>query len=636
MASLAMPKTNQDALQWCQYIAMAMGPYRAALSRVISYFLTDVEITAPNGVDKVGREERDKYKDFLDNTLGIRNVLHIVALDLLIYGNSFTSVLLPFRRHLACKNCGVEMPLSRIFNNPHMHFSWSNFEFNARCLNCGYQGIWRHVDRRSSEQNAIKVKRWSPHEIDILNDPYTDDNAYIWKIPDDYRQLLKKGHLYHIERASWDVVQAVRQNQHLLFDKEVVYHMREEPPAGLRSRGWGYSRILTNFRQAWYVQVLHRYNEAIALDYVIPFRVLTPMPRPGQGGEINDPVLSVNMGNFTSRVNGMLRARRRDPARWNVLPFPIDYKALGGDATQLAPKDLLELGVDMLLNACDVPVELYKGNLSAQAAPSALRLFEANWSHLVHNLNRFLGQLVDRISQIMSWEPVSCRLVRVTHADDLNRQMAKLQLMMGGQISRSTGLTSVGLDFLDEERTKLEEERIAAESAQKQQEEMEAAAQGDQMAQPAAAMPGGMPGGIPGGMPGAGQPAGAPMGAMGMPQGPAGAAQAFAAQNYSETAPTTPQELTSKAQTLAAQALSMPESQKDSFLIRLKKDAPALAALVRSIMDDQRQQARQAAGSQLLEQQYPKQAADMLHLMRYGRHLRVISLGDKDARQETA
>jgi hypothetical protein len=52
--------------------------------------------------------------------------------------------------------------------------------------------------------------------------------------------------------------------------------MREDALAGVRNRGWGISRVLANFRQAWYVQVLHRYNEAIALDYVIPFRLITP------------------------------------------------------------------------------------------------------------------------------------------------------------------------------------------------------------------------------------------------------------------------------------------------------------------------------------------------------------------------
>jgi len=628
IASLAMPETIQDALRWCEFILNKQGPYREALKRIISYFITDIEIVSPTGdSDKqVGREEKQKYLDFLNDTLGIQTILHSAALDYLGYGNSFTSLIVPFRRYLWCPQCKLELPLKKVFHAEQFRFQWTGFQFNATCPHCGYSGKWNHIDRRSGEKGELTVKRWSPHQLDILHDPYTCDRAFIWKIPDDYRNLIKRGHLFHLERASWEVIQAVKDNKNLLFDPDIMYHMREEPMAGLNDRGWGYSRVLVNFTHAWYVQVLHRYNEAIALDYVIPFRVITPMPRPGQGGEVNDPVLSINLGSFTGRVNQMLRARRRDPARWNVLPFPIEYQALGGDAQQLAPKDLLELGMDTLLNAVGIPVELYKGSLSVQAAPAALRLFEANWSHLVHNLNRFLNKLVEKISQLMSWEPVSARLQRVTHADDLNRQMAKLQLMMGGQISRTTGLGTVGLEFLEEERRKLEEERLAAEETAKMQEEMEQSAQMDEMAMPQDPMAGGMPPGgdpaaaggapqgqmptmqgMPGAMPGGGMPppqqgaAPPPAGAMGM------ASQQFGANMGSQ--PTdTPEDLEAKAQTLASQIIAMPESQKDSTLIQLKKEDSTLHSLVTSILEDMRRDAQLRGGQMVMQQEYGKMA----------------------------
>ncbi len=629
MASMAMPETIHDALRWCEYILMANGPYRSAIARVISYFITDIEITAPgggSGNNKLGREEKQKYEDFLNDTIGIKSVLGTVALDYLCYGNSFTSLTVPFRRYLSCPapGCGLELPLKRVVNTSDFGFSWSGYNFHASCPHCGYSGNWKHIDRRSGESDQIKVKRWSPHEVDILHDPYTDDTSFIWRIPDDYRSLIRQGHLFHLERASWEIVEAVKNNQALLFDPDVIYHMKEESLSGLRNRGWGISRILANFRQAWYVQVLHRYNEAIALDYVIPFRVITPQPRPGQGGEVNDPVLSINMGSFTGRVQQMLRKRKRDPAAWNILPFPIEYQALGGDATQLAPKDLLELGMNTLLDSIGIPVELYKGSLSVQSAAPALRLFEANWSHFVHNLNRFLSKLVDKIAQLMSWEPVNCRLQRVTHADDMNRQMAQLQLMMGGQISRTTGLSSVGLDFSAETRRKLEEERIEAEATQDMQEEMQQSATMDQMAAPADPS-GGAAGGAPppGGAPAGGAAPVQPMGPGGQPTGPYGAAQSFAAgQPLIPNKPTTPEEMTSMATTLAQQVMGMPESQKDSTLIQLKKEDPTMHALVSSQIDDMRQQARSQGGQQVMAQQFPKQGS----LYPAGRELRSIIL----------
>lgn len=616
IASMAMPENIQEALRWCEFVLLKNGPYREALNRVISYFNTDIEIIAPQGQDNnIGREEKQKYLDFLQDTLGIKSVVNVVALDYLGYGNSFTSLVIPFRRYLSCRGegCGLELPLKKIHEASQFQFRWSNYEFHAYCPHCGYNGPWRHIDRRSGEKGDIRVKRWSPHEIEVQQDFYSGDTQYIWKIPDDYRNQIRRGFIYNLERAPWEVIQAVKHNRNLLFDKDIIYHMKEESLAGLNDRGWGYSRVLTNFTHAWYVQVLHRYNEAIALDYVIPFRVITPMPRPGQGGEVNDPVLGINLGGFTSRVNQMLRERRGDPARWNVLPFPIEYKALGGDATQLAPKDLIELGMDTLLNAVGVPVQLYKGDMTLQTAPAALRLFEANWSHLVHQLNRFIAKLVEKVSQLMSWEKVQARLQRVQHADDLNRQMAKLQLMMGGQISKTTGLSTVGLEFIEEERRKLEEQRISAEETQKQQEEMDQAAQMDEMAMPQQPQqPMGAPGAAPGAAPppGGAAPPGAPMGAMGQPAGPGGAATAFGAQVGTQPGvPATPEEWMQQADMLAQQAMGMPESQKDSFLIQLKKKDPVMHSLVSSKIEEFKQQAQVQGGQMLLEQQFPKQGS---------------------------
>lgn len=609
VASLSMPESIQVALRWCEYIANANGPYRQAIDRVVSYFITDVEIS-DLGENTIGREEKEKYRVFLEETIGIKNVLHIVALDYLIYGNSFTSLLVPFRRYLSCRKCAFEAPLRKIHGSAAFNFKWQEFQFHATCPKCGYTGEWKHIDRRSGEADDIRVKRWSPHEIDIIWDPYSTECAYIWKIPPDYRNLIKEGHLHYLEHASWEVIQAIKEDKHLMFDKDVIYHAREDALAGMRNRGWGISRILVNFRQAWYYQILQRYNEAIALDYVVPFRVLTPGSRGGDP-QSGDPVHTINLSSFTARVQGMIRARRVDPARWNVLPFPVEYQSLGGDATQLAPKDLIEQGFDTLMKCIGMPVELMNGTLSFQAAPAALRLFEANWSHLPHNLNIFLRNLIQRISTAMSWEPVNAKLQRVTHADDLNRQMAKLQLMQGQMISKSTGLKSVGLDYEEETKRMLEEERIYAEEQNRMQKEMEQEQQMQDITEQAQMIQGaGDPGASATGMPpdaaagGAALAGGAPQpGAMPGPP-PSPVDQFLSQRQNSPNVPRTPEDMQTQAQLLAQQILQLPEAQKDSELIKLKRSDQFMHSLVSSIIDDIRQQAKTQGGAQVMAQQF--------------------------------
>jgi hypothetical protein len=606
MASTVMPEDPRDILLWCEFIFSKMGIYREAMRRIVSYFITDLEINS----DDASRDEKDKFKDFLENTIDYRSVLNYVATDYACYGNSFTSLVVPFRRYLSCPQCYSEYPLKKVYNSPEFGFAWRDFDFHAKCPNseCGYQGAWHHVDRRSSEEADIHIKRWSPHEMEILYDSLTMEMSYIWKIPEDYRQDIRRGKLFHLERANWEVIQAVKNNKVLQFDPDVIYHMKDEALAGIRNKGWGISKVLSNFGQAWYVQVLHRYNEAIALDYVIPFRVIMPAAKSGAADPAaQDPVLGANMGNFVSRVNRMLALRRRDPARWNVIPFPLEYRALGGDANQLAPKDLLDQGIDHLLNAAGIPADMYKGTLTMSAAPPALRLFESYWAPLTHNMNGFIANMVETIAKALNWEPVQARLMKVTHADDMNRQAAKLQLMMGRQISQTTGLKSVGMDFEDEQKKMLEEEKFVADETQKMQEEMQDEQAMQQAMQGAGA--GGAPPGA-GGAPPGGDPNAAAAGGGGAPP-PTGAAPGGGATGggTGPNTPVTPQELMSKAEQIAGQMQALPDSQRQSEMIALKKTDPTLHALVKSRMEDQKQDAQLQGGQQVLAQQYGKQGA---------------------------
>ena len=607
VASLAMPDTMRNTLHWCEYIYSMFGTYRMAMERIISYFLTDIEI----GGD-VSDEEKEKYENFLSDTLDAVTVVQNLLRDRMCYGNSFASVIVPFKRFLQCPKTGSLYPLSEVYKQPIFQFQWSDFKFIAKCPETGWTGAWRVVDKPDDEEKKIKIKRWNPHEIELLHDPYTDDVHYIWRIPEDYKRMIKDGNLFHLERASEQVLAAVQANQVFRFNNDVIFHMKEPSLAGIRNRGWGIPRILSNFRQIWYVQVLRRYNEAIALDYVIPFRLITPAARAG-GGQAGglpaqDPLVMFNGGDFRGQVQSMIRKRRRDPASWQVLPFPVQYQMLGGDANQLAPRDLLDQGTETLLNDAGTPVELYKGSLQLQTAPVALRLFESTWHHLVHDTNNFLTWMVRQISQIMSWEVVEAKLKRVTIADDMEKQMAALQLMMGQQLSGTSGLKAIGYDWNTEQRLLADEARKQQELQARQQEEMEQAGFAQEIA---SGMPpgGGAAGGAPGGAPGGAAPGGESTPGQASPDaatamGAGGTPVSSYIQSMGPNTPITPNDLMAAAEQLANEMLGLPESVKDSELRKLKQYNEVLHSLVRAKMDQQRQSMKNQGGAMLQQQQF--------------------------------
>lgn len=601
----------------CEYIFETMGVYRMAFDRVVSYFLTDIEF----GDSEASDDEKDKWQEFMRDTLDVITNLKNCWLDFAAYGNSFSSVLVPFKRFLTCPKCGNSYPLNIVYNNSIFQFAWSDMKFVATCPSCksgsGFRGPWRVEDRPGDKEKQITIKRWSPHEIEILEDYYTNNTSYLWRIPEDYKSQVKQGKLYHLERVTMPLLDAIKRNQMFRFNPDVIYHMKEPTLAGIRNRGWGLPRTLVNFRQIYYVQVLRRYNEAIALDYVIPFRLITPAPRPGTGGgggaagSFSDPMLSFNLQDFKSQAQSMLRRRRRDPAGWNILPFPVQYQMLGGDASKLAPVDLIANGTEQLLSDTGIPVDLYKGTLTLQTGPVALRLFEATWQPLVHAGSAWLKWLGDQVADILSWESVKPTLRRVTIADDVQKMMMQLQLFMGQQLSGTTAFKSLNQDWKAEQRRIGEEALYQAQQQAKIQEQMSQAGFAGEMAKgnvspgpgagPTQSGPGGAP---PGGAPAGGAQGGAqPMGAM------SGPVDEWIANSSGPDTPVTPTEMVQAASGIAQGLIGMPESAKDSQLKTLAKQNPVMSSLVKSQLQSIRDKAKTQGVAQMQQQAQSGQGA---------------------------
>lgn len=572
-ASTQMPRSIYDVLRWCEYVWLTYGTYRTACQRVVRYFLTQIELSDASD------DEKEKYEAFLRDEIRIMSALADIGDDYLAYGNSFISVNVPFRRYLRCPKCSLERPINKV---KYKFFQW-NFEGACGNPKCGHQGKLDRVDRRSIETDGLKIVRWSPHEIKLLYHPIIDKTTYLWDIPGWFKGEIKKGNPYYIESTPWEIVEAVKENNLFRFHEDVIYHMRESTLAGVRAFGWGIPRIMGNFKQAWYLQVLKRYNEAIALDYIIPFRVMTPAP--GSSGQA-DPLLHMNVQNFQSQALNMFRAHRKDPTTVHALPFPIKLELLGAEGKNLAPTDLLDKGTDEFLNAQGVPAEMYRGTLQWQAMPVALRLFERTWVHMVEEMNGLINWTFNRVSELQNWENLKGRLQPVTLADDMEKKQIQLQLSAGQQISKQTALAPFGINVREETKRRLQEQEYEQEQTAKFQEDM---AQKQELQRTVTMGAAGQPVGTQPGQPGA---APAPGGAapMGMPPGGGGSTGV------------TPDDLTAQAEQIATQLVSMPYELRRSQLLKIKKSNETLHAIVISKMKELQQQAKTQGGQQVLQQ----------------------------------
>jgi len=583
-----LPSTLPEAWRWGEKIYENMGVYRSAVERIVAFFITDIQI------DGRDNDTKKRYTDLLHDKLHIRRLLTEVALDYIFYGNSILSPITPIRRVLICEGCRkIEIPLEAAQSQLDLGYSWSNFGFQMRCPSCKRFGSWKRHERVAGDGDPLIIKRWPLQDIDLQHDPYTGRNNYIWKLGATYREDIRKGSPLVLQNADWAAVDAVRHNQNVRLHD--VFHMKETQLCGQDNRGWGLSKALTHFGLTYYVLMLHRYNEALALDYVIPWRVITPELK---GGPVEaEPAFQLGMSNFMSRVNSMIRGRRQDPTKVHVMPWPIKYQALGGDATQFAPKDLLDQGYDLMLNAVGCPVELYKGNLGASANAPMMRLFETQHVDLVDQLNRCLNFILEAVAARMKWEPATGRITPPTHADNMEQQQVRLQLAMNKMISETTALAAFGIKREDEKRQQLDEQQKDMELQQEMQEDM------DQQMAAKALFP------AVGATTLAGQQQAAQQGQSGQPaQG--GQPAAGAAPMPGQMPPMPPggfktiDEYTAYAQQAAQTLVYMDEGTRRSQLSSLRKQDSTLADLVVQNMQTTRNQMR-SQGQQMMLAQGP-------------------------------
>ena len=544
IASEYVPSDINSIFELCEFLMTTMAPFHAVASRVVRYFLTEIVV---EGEDD---EEREKYENFLVDQLKLVDVLGEVGEDFAAYGNVFLSLYLPFDRMLKCPECETSYHCETI------DYSFKDGQFTGVCPKCNKLVTFSHKDMRSPDVERARLVRWNPKRMKLRVHPVSGRTEYYHELDPEFCQKIKEGNKFFLNDTPWAMIQtALRPKDNLfLFKPGSIFHLRTGSLSGLPIRGWGIPPMLPNFKLAYYIQLLRRYDEAITLDYIVPFRVLFPQSTQSTG---QDALSMMNMGIFVSQMQNMVEHHRQQLTDVQIAPFAIGYQMLGGEGKQLSPKDSIAQAYDELFTAMGYPVELYKGSLSIQAAPVALRLFEKEQSHLVTGLNGIITWVCELAGRYFRWsDKVDAHLRPVTLADDIERRALTLQAAAGSDISKQTAYRGFGLDFMEEQKRIVEEQK-EIQKLQQQAMEESAAQQLD--------------------------------GSGGENAGPNAVVGA------------TPGDVHEQAMALAQQLLTqVPATQRRSELIKIKHSNPTLHALVLQNMDEMRSQA-ESQGRAMME-----------------------------------
>jgi hypothetical protein len=442
------------------------------------------------------------------------------------------------------------------------------------CLKCGYKGEHKCVDKPATDIEKIHVVHWPAKEIKIRHEETTGESEYFWDIPQQYaKKVTTKNNKFYSKKTPRIIYECVQNKTMLSFNTKNFVHLKLDTPTSIRTDGKAIPPSMFIFEDFFMLQTLKRYNEVICFEDIAPFRVIS------MGDASNpaaNPLLNQNGAVWTNAVDNMIEEHRRDPGSYHKFAFPLNYQQLGGEGTKLAPVEMMEHAKNGILNALDVPVEMFQMTFQQQAAGPMLRMFENAWSVVPNNYNILLQHMGEVIGNILGLPKAKIGLIPITFSDDMDRKSVISQLVSANAIARSELLKLYNFDYEDQVRKKMEEDRVTQEIQKEEQEK-------DQIAQATQQSFMQMLQGGQGGQPGQPQAAGGGGGGG------------------------TPQDALEKAQQIAQQLFPMDGAQRRAQLQQIKGQDQDLYAQVKSQLEQMTSQSKsqglqgakqQAAGPQ--------------------------------------
>jgi hypothetical protein len=456
-----LPMNIEGMLLWAEHFLYRNGFYKQALNRIANYFITSLTIECDDD------EAKKKYTEVLEQ-LKWKQICSKAGLNLLAYGNEFITVNQGFYRYLTCPKCQKSTSIEKTNN-----FEFNKGEYILQCLKCGYKGQHQCADKPANDVQKIHVVHWPAKEIKIRYEDTTGEAEYFWDIPQQYaKKVTTKNNKFYSKKTPKIVFECIFNKTMLSFNPKNFIHLKLDSPSTMRTDGKAIPPSMFIFEDFFMLQTLKRYNEVICFEDIAPFRVIS------MGDASNpaaNPLLNQNGAVWTNAVDEMIDEHRRDPGSYHKFAFPLNYQQLGGDGKQLAPVDMMEAAKNSILNALDVPVEMFQMTFQQQAAGPMLRMFENAWSVIPTNYNTLLNHIGEVIGNILGLPKAKVSLIPITFSDDMERKGIIGQLVSANAIARSELLKLYNFDYSDQVRKKMEEDRLTQEIQQEEQEKQQIA-----------------------------------------------------------------------------------------------------------------------------------------------------------------
>jgi hypothetical protein len=437
------PRKLKDLFRWVEYLYYNSAHIFAALKKFAEYPVTEVDL------DTNDEALRTNWDRVLNKSIDVKGVAIYSGLDLHLYGNSFISIYQPFNRFLICNECQGRTNVRKV----KYKFKLKTLSFSYTCAACNQHTSGTLKDEKVTDEARINVIRWDPKLIDINHNAITGESVYYYTIPQELKRKVEKGDAHIVNTMPVEFLRAIRDNKVFEFAEGQIYHMKISPPAGIDSQ-WGFPPLTSTIKLFFYTAVLRKANEAIALEHIVPFRVLHPAAISGTA----DPATTINLLRWRQELESNLRKWRRDPNHIMFAPSALGVTTMGGQGRSLLTLGEVKDAEDNIIAAMGIPREFLYGGLSFTGSAITLRMLENQLETYTAQLNGQLEFIIEQTAKILSWKPVKAEFIPFKLIDDAQQKQLLLNLnSMKPLVSDGTILGMMDIDINDERKKRQQE-----------------------------------------------------------------------------------------------------------------------------------------------------------------------------------
>lgn len=439
-----MPPTIKELFKWCTFYFYNSPLIGSTIRKISRYPITDLIVE--DSSDKI----RNVWEKIFNKHLKIKKRLLEINLDYYAYGNAFVSLHLPFTRFLVCPSCGHRDPIDN------WNWRWAQGDdrqgFHGHCKNCNYSGSVQVKDIPYKDFKNLNVVRWNPTNMIIKYNDYTGKRIYLYNVPRKLQSSIRRGDKDILKEIPLVVLRAVQESKLIRFNEDSIFHLKM-PSLAEQDQGWGKPLIIHVLKDMFYLYTLRRAQEAIALEHIVPFDIIYPLPNAGV-----DPYQHVSLGSWKTQIESAIKKHRDDPNFKAVFPIPVGLQRMGGDGKVLMLAPELNYLNQTIVGGMGIPQEFLFGGLNWTGSSVSLRTLENDF---IQNRTDMVDLLIWMKDKLRAWFDLpDCDDLRFTDfrmADDVQKNQQLIGLNAQFKVSDQTMLTELGYDWDQEQKRMIEE-----------------------------------------------------------------------------------------------------------------------------------------------------------------------------------